>query len=72
MTELLLAAILAVLLLQIHAKEKNAGRYGMVYVFFKKRILRRSIKYFRKKVGEWQNTVRRFIRGIQKKEVRNE
>lgn len=68
MTELLLAAILIVLLLQIHAKEKNVGRYGMGYVFFKKRILRRLMKYFRKEGGEWQNTVRRFIRGIQEKE----
>ncbi len=44
MTDFLLAAILIALLFQIHAKEKNVGKYGRLCVFLEKRCLRCLIK----------------------------
>jgi len=44
MTDILLAAILIVMLLQIHVREKNMGWYGHVYVILKKRALRYLIR----------------------------
>ena len=44
MTDFLLAAILIALLFQIHAKEKNVGKYGRLCVFLEKRCSRYLIR----------------------------
>jgi len=44
MTDILLVVIILIMLLQIHATQKNFGRYGQIYVFIKKRIIRRILR----------------------------
>ena len=44
MTDFLLVAILIALLFQIHAKEKNVGKYGRLCVFLEKRVPRYLLK----------------------------
>ena len=63
MTDLLLASILIVLLIQVHVREKNIGRYGKLYVFLKKRVLRYLVRRVRHITGKTITNVRGFRNG---------
>ena len=41
----LLIIIILIMLIQIHSREKNVGLYGRFYVFVKKRLIRKFIKF---------------------------
>lgn len=43
MTDILLGIIIAIILLQLHQKEKSRGWYGQLYTIIRKQIVRRSL-----------------------------